>query len=124
MKAITTKYHGATDRRGSRISASDCDANRVSIPFPHELSHDDAHRKAAQALCDKMGWKGSMIQGGIKNGEVFVFAPCLDALRDLILVLRSGRMARNPYCQPEFKRACESIQNATGENIRETPLQP
>ena len=73
MKAIFTKYHGPTDTKGSRISASDSDGNRVSISYPYELSGEEVHRKAAQALCTKMNWKGSMVAGGHKNGYVFVF---------------------------------------------------
>jgi len=73
MKAIVTTYHGPTDTRGSRIVASDSDNNRASIPYPHELSGEACHRKAADALCAKMGWKGELIGGGLKNGYVFVF---------------------------------------------------
>jgi hypothetical protein len=75
MKAIVTKYRGPTDTRGARIIASDEDGNRVSIPYPHELSGEDVHRKAAVALCDKMRWTGAdtLVCGGIKHGYVFVF---------------------------------------------------
>lgn len=73
MKAIVTKYHGATDFKGNRISASDLDDNRVYIDYPHELSSEDAHRKAAEALRDKMGWAGELIGGAIKSGYAFVF---------------------------------------------------
>jgi hypothetical protein len=73
MKAIQTKYHGPTNTRGSRISASDLDGNRVSISYPHELSGEAVHRKAADALCEKMGWNGALIGGAIRNGYVFVF---------------------------------------------------
>jgi len=75
MKAILTKYHGPTDTRGSRVSASDEDGNRVSIPYPHELSGEAVHRKAADALCQKMGWAGELICGGIKTGYAFVWVP-------------------------------------------------
>jgi hypothetical protein len=74
MKAIVTKYHGPTNFKGSRISASDSDGNRVSISYPHELSGEAVHRKAAEALCQKMGWTGELIAGGLKSGYVFVFA--------------------------------------------------
>lgn len=73
MKAIVTKYHGPTDTRGSRIVATDSDGNRASIPYPHELSGEACHKKAADALCAKMGWSGELIGGGLKNGYVFVF---------------------------------------------------
>ena len=73
MKAIETKYIPCTNTRGSRIKAFDLDGNSVSIGYPHELNQDQAHRKAAQALADKMGWKGEMLGGYTKQGCVFVF---------------------------------------------------
>lgn len=78
MKAITTKYHGATNTRGSRISASAEGGNRISIPYPHELDMEEAHRKAAVALCEKMNWKGAdtLVGGGVKEGMVWVFTHC------------------------------------------------
>jgi len=75
MKAIICKYHGPTNTRGSRISASDSDHNRISISYPHELSGEDVYRAAAEALCKKMNWPGKLIGGGTKDGMVFVFAP-------------------------------------------------
>lgn len=74
MKAIFTKYHGPTNTKGSRISASDSDGNRVTISYPYELSGEAVHRQAAVALCSKMNWKGELIGGSLKNGYVFVFA--------------------------------------------------
>lgn len=73
MKAISTRYLGATDRRGSRIVASDLDGNRVTIPYPHELSGEAVHRKAAEALCTKMQWTGALAGGATKHGYCFVF---------------------------------------------------
>lgn len=73
MKAISTRYHGPTNTRGSRISASDLDGNRVSIPYPHELSGEAVHRAAAEALMAKMQWTGQIIGGAVKHGYVFVF---------------------------------------------------
>jgi hypothetical protein len=73
MKAIRTKYKGPTDTRGSRIIASDEDGHKVTISYPYELSSEDCHRKAADALCAKMGWTGELIGGSLKNGYVFVF---------------------------------------------------
>ena len=73
MKAIITKYHGPTACKGSRISASDEDGNRITISYPYELSGEAVHRKAAEALCDKMGWTGELVGGSLKRGYVFVF---------------------------------------------------
>ena len=55
MKAITTKYIGPTNYRGSRIKASDEDGNAITISYPHELSGEEVYRKAAVALCTKIG---------------------------------------------------------------------
>lgn len=74
MKAIQTTYHGPTNANGSRISASDTDGNRVTIPYPHEYSGAKCHAQAALALCRKMGWGGTLIAGGLKDHFVFVFA--------------------------------------------------
>lgn len=75
MKAIITKYFGPTNTRGSRIKATDGDRCSITIPYPHELDSEEAHRKAAEALRDKMKWKGELIAGWIKNDCVFVFKP-------------------------------------------------
>lgn len=72
MIAIETRYVSPTNTRGSRIIAR-ADTNRVSIPYPHELSGQAVHEKAAYALCAKMNWTGKLAGGGIKNGYVFVF---------------------------------------------------
>jgi hypothetical protein len=82
MVAIITKYYGATTTRGSRIVAmrGDWDRSyggigRISIPYPHERSGEDCYRAAAEALCKKMGWAGSLVGGGTMDGYVFVFVP-------------------------------------------------
>lgn len=73
MKAIFTKYHGPTNYKGARISASDSDGNRVTISYPYELSGEAVHRKVADALCAKMNWTGKMVAGGTRTGYVFLF---------------------------------------------------
>lgn len=83
MKAIITKYHGPTNYKGSRITATDEDGNRATISYPYELSGEAVHRKAAQALCDKMGWQGTLAGGSLKHGYVFTF---MDIAPDEMLV--------------------------------------
>jgi len=73
MKAIQTKYLGATNTRGSRIKASDCDGNSITISYPYELSGEAVFKAAAVKLCEKMGWSDDLLGGGVKNGYVFVF---------------------------------------------------
>ena len=46
----------------------------MTISYPYELSGQDVHRKAAEALRDKMGWPGRLIGGATERGYVFVFA--------------------------------------------------
>lgn len=73
MKAITTKYHGPTNTRGLRISATDGDGNRVSVPYNYSLSGELVHREAVYALCAKVGWSGELVSGSIKGGYVYVW---------------------------------------------------
>lgn len=75
MKAIRTRYTGPTDTKGARIIATDGDRNRKVVGYDHSLSSEEMHRAAAEALRDKMGWTGNLIQGGLGNDYVFVFAP-------------------------------------------------
>ena len=79
LQAIETKYHGATNTRGSRISATTAGGKRIYIPYPHECSGADAHAVAAQKLAESLDWvnpaKGFAEQfraGGTVNGYVFV----------------------------------------------------
>ena len=78
MKAITTRYIGATDRKPARIIASDLDGNRITRPADGaNFPYDDAHRAAAVALCAKLDWPGGerLIGGAVKHGMVWVFPP-------------------------------------------------
>jgi hypothetical protein len=73
MKAIVTKYHGPTNTRGSRVTASDCDGNRVTVSYDCSLISERAHAKAAIALCKKMGWYGDLQSGALGTGYVFTW---------------------------------------------------
>ena len=73
--AIFTKYLGPTNYRPGRIKAWAKSGGKLSITigYPHELSHSQAHAAAAIALCDKMGWTfGLLHQAHAENGCVFV----------------------------------------------------
>jgi len=71
-QAIETRHLPVTSSRGSRIKARAWGGN-VTIPYPHELSTEDAHRAAANALIAKMGWTGTFAQGGNAKGDGYVF---------------------------------------------------
>ena len=70
MKAIKTKYLSATTYKGARMTATDGDGNRVVLPYRDALNADKNHAKAARALCEKMGWTGTLQGGGVlTNGR-------------------------------------------------------
>lgn len=74
MKAIQTKYLPATNCRGSRIKAWTEGGNQITIGYPHELSGQAVHEKAAKELRVKMNWPTDIIGGGLPNGDyAFVF---------------------------------------------------
>lgn len=74
MKAITTTYYGATNSHGARITARDSDGNRATIDYPQDAQGgEEAHAQAARQLCGKMGWSGTLIGGGTRDGYVFLF---------------------------------------------------
>lgn len=75
-QAITTKYLPATNNRCSRIKAT-CDAGSLTISYPHELSGQAVHRKAAEALAAKC-WPaktGKLLGGSLPGnaGCCFIF---------------------------------------------------
>lgn len=74
MKAIKVTYKGPTNTKGSRLIVTDGDT-RMTIPYDHSLNHNELYAYAAELFKLKMGWTGRLIQGSLKDGEVFVFAP-------------------------------------------------
>ena len=81
FQAIETKYHGATNTKGSRISATSASGIKTYIDYPHELSGVDCHAIAAEKLARKLEWlkpgeefEGKYIAGGTRSGYVFVQA--------------------------------------------------
>ena len=75
-KAILTKYLPATNTKPSRVKAYDCDGNSITVPYTYDdLYGNQAYINAANALKNKMGWKGELIGGHTKDGMAFVFMP-------------------------------------------------
>jgi hypothetical protein len=50
---IRTRYLGPTDTKGARIKAWS-GSRSVTIPYPYQLSTEDAHAEAASWLHDKL----------------------------------------------------------------------
>lgn len=74
MQAIQTKYLGPTNTRGDRHKAA-CWAGSVTVPMDWTLDAHDNHKRAAMALCAKLGWGGRMVGGTLlkSNTMVWVF---------------------------------------------------
>ena len=77
MQAIHTKFLPVTNARGARIKAT-CAAGSKTIDYPYELTGQAAHRAAAEALAQKMGWVGvyygPLLGGCMPDGSYcFVF---------------------------------------------------
>lgn len=100
MKAIRTRYRGATGLGGSRIYASDGDGNSCYISYPHELaSGEPAHRAAAEKLCAKLGWTGRLVGGWLGGNEyAFCFDPQGDQERT-VAELREARAVLERHAQ-------------------------
>lgn len=77
MKAIITRFVGATNTKPARIIASDLDGNRITVPAEGELqratARDAAHETAVRALCARMNWTGDLVWGAVKTGLVWVW---------------------------------------------------
>ena len=72
MQAIVTKYIAPTNTRGARIRAF-CEPGSITIEWDYVLNREANYRKAAVALCERLGWTGEMLAGSTKSGYVFVF---------------------------------------------------
>ena len=55
MQAIQTKYHGPTNTRGSRISAT-AYAGRKYYGYDYSLNLEDNHKASATEYMDSKGW--------------------------------------------------------------------
>ena len=72
MIAITVKYLGPTNTKGTRLKAF-ANGNSITISKDYALSDKALALSAAQALCKKMNWPGHLIHGGTQETDVFVF---------------------------------------------------
>ena len=115
MQAITTKFLGCTDFRGSRVKAT-CEAGSITLEWDHALNVEENHRAAAAALATKLGWTrewyGDLISGGMAGaGYCHVFSQ-EKKLAELCRQWASeGRdHGGNPHCYPFVKLACRILE--------------
>jgi hypothetical protein len=73
MDTIITKYHGATNTKGARISASVM-GRRVYVPYPYDLDGWRCHAVAARALLRAVGLPEDtkLIVGEMDRGYAFI----------------------------------------------------
>ena len=69
MQAIRTRYHGPTNTRGSRITAT-CEAGSLTMPFDYSLNDEGNHRKAVELLMKRLQWV-AVYQGGEFGGDYY-----------------------------------------------------
>lgn len=72
---IITKFHGPTDARDSRVSATFDRRYRVTLPWDYALHARDNHLAAAKAVAEKHKLDGEWIDGGESvdgTGRVYV----------------------------------------------------
>lgn len=79
MQAIRTRYINPTNSHGARVQAK-CDGRTIYIDYPHELSGDDVHKAACNALLQRMGWTTAsgytnVVGGSIASDMFWVFMP-------------------------------------------------
>jgi len=67
IQAITTKYLGPTDHRGSRVKAQ-CAAGSITLEWDDSLNSDHNHQSAALSLAVQFDWSGRWIGGGNHDG--------------------------------------------------------
>jgi hypothetical protein len=68
FQAITTKYIGPTNVRGSRVKALSA-AKNITLHWDYALNPDDNHRVAAETLAEKLGWEGCWYGGSLPGGN-------------------------------------------------------
>lgn len=95
VQAIITKYHGPTDTRGSRISAT-CASGKTSIPYPYHLEGIAAHADAARELCEKLGLVGRFTSGHLPDGR-YVFTFVQSETFDVLETISGARILRRVF---------------------------
>jgi len=74
MVAIVTRYHGPTNTKGTRYSAS-VQGYKVYVDIDHALDEEENHRQAAVKLCKKIGWDEDRFFGGSMASGDWAWVP-------------------------------------------------
>jgi hypothetical protein len=105
-QAIVTKYHGPTNSRGSKVSATS-QAGRVYFTYDHALTTDENHHAACRKLASAMGWGDEWIPGWTPAGDCGVWVQVPRAYQRAVVAVVATRLAMqmgdnngNPWCKP------------------------
>ena len=78
MQAIETKFLSVTATKCAKIKAT-CERGSKTISYPDELNTEEAHKRAAMALIEKMGWTinnpKNWVGCSTEVGYVFKYCP-------------------------------------------------
>jgi hypothetical protein len=72
MQTIETRYHGPTDHRGARITATTTSGLRVTVPYDYSISAHENYAHAAKTLAKRLSWSLFWLGGATQKGYVFV----------------------------------------------------
>lgn len=72
-QAIFTKYFVPNEHRCSRVIARSSGGLSITVSWDDALYIEANHRRAAVALCKKLGWVGTLTTGGGARGEDYVY---------------------------------------------------
>ena len=76
MQAITTKYIGPSNVKGSRVKAL-AYSGSITLSWDSSLNTDQNHKVAAYALATKYGWTGRWVGGELPAGSGNAYV-CVD----------------------------------------------
>ena len=68
-QAITARYAGPTNHRGSRIIVRAC-AGRMEIGWDDSIGSDENYARAIRAFAEKWGWDGTWVLGQDYNENI------------------------------------------------------
>ena len=74
MQAIETKFHGPTNTKGARISATTTAGHKKYFGWDHSLNVEQNHIEACKAMLDHMGWDFDQKMTGAPTEHGYVFA--------------------------------------------------
>jgi hypothetical protein len=73
MRAIHTKYLPPTHTKPSRCKAYDSSGQSLTVSVDSYSNYEQASNGAAVKFAQSRGWTGTLVKGGTKEGNVYVF---------------------------------------------------